>query len=718
LKILRYLKPEWKAALMIFVLLIAQALCELALPRYTSVLVDVGVQQYGIDSAAAEQLGQDTFDALMLLMEEDEAALAADAYRLEDGVYILHQKDSGTLQALGAAFELPMAVLYGAAQMPGAQASPDRLTKALASGVVNRETLLAQVEQMLAAQGGGERSMLKQTAVRFVKEEYDRLGLDTGRIQRSYLVAAGGRMLAVTLLMGATMVVSGFVSGRTSARIGRRLRGRLFDKVLAFSTAEINRFSTASLITRSTNDVQQVQQASMMLLRMVLYAPILGIGGILRVLETRSGIGWIVVVAVASMSAMVLLFSTIAIPKFKALQKQTDRLNLVSREILTGVSVVRAFTREAYEEQRFEEANRTLAGTNRFIGRTFSLLMPTMMLIMNIIVLMIIWFGARGVDLGTMQVGTMIAFISYTMQVVMAFMMVSMSAMFLPRAGVASDRIEEVLNTPLTVEDKPAGQDLPAVWHGRVRFEGVTFRYPDAEQDVLHVVSFEALPGQTTAIIGGTGSGKSSIIHMIPRFFDVTGGRVTVDGIDVRDIPLKTLRSLIGFVPQKGVLFKGDIRSNIKFADKDMPDEAMEEAARIAQAEAFILDKEEGYDSSIAQGGDNVSGGQKQRLSIARAIAAKPKILLFDDSFSALDYRTDLALRRALARSRRDVTVIVVAQRIATVMHADRIIVLDNGAVVGAGTHAELLRTSSVYREIAQSQLTADELAGKAGEGA
>ncbi len=714
MKALRYLKPEWRAVLIIFVLLVGQAMAELALPSYTRRLVDIGVQQFGIENPAALYLSEDSFKDLSAYLTPEQMDVLNASYTLRDGVYERIVHDEADVKALSDILALPMAAQYTLAHMPD-NAQTTAMKAMIATGLIDKETILTRAREMLGTQGAMGDTMLEQGAVQYVRAEYEKLGLDVGRIQRGFLWRAGLEMLGVTLLMGLIVVASSFVGSRTSARIGKRLRGQLFSQVLHFSSAEINRFSTASLITRTTNDVQQVQHTSMMITRAVLYAPILGIGGIIRVLQTRSGIGWIVVVAVAAMVALITSMALLAVPKFKIMQKLTDRLNLVSREILTGVSVIRAFTREEYEEQRFDKANVDLMRVYRFINRVFTMLMPVMMLLMNMITLMIVWFGARGVDAGTMQVGTMIAFISYTMQVVMAFMMISMSAIMLPRANVATERIQEVLETQPSIRE-PEHPVLDKEFTGHVRFEQVSFRYPDATEDVLHDISFDAPPGQMTAIIGGTGSGKSSVLHMIPRFFDVTHGRVTIDGVDVRDIPLDTLRALIGLVPQDSVLFTGDIASNIKFADEDMPDARMQEAASIAQAADFIAEKEKGYEEPIAQGGTNVSGGQKQRLSIARAIAKAPKILLFDDSFSALDYRTDLQLRRQLRTRLAHTTVIVVAQRIASVMQADRIIVLENGAIAATGTHQELLASSPAYREIASSQLSEQELSGKAGD--
>lgn len=520
-------------------------------------------------------------------------------------------------------------------------------------------------------------------------------------------------MLLLSVIMMAAAILTGLLASRVAAKIGRDLREKVFRKVVSFSHAEMDRFSTASLITRSTNDIQQVQMVCVMLLRIVLYAPIIGIGGVVKVMGTRTGMGWIIGVAVAVIILVVLVLMQIAMPRFKKMQTLVDRLNLVSREILTGVPVIRAFSRERFEEKRFDKANRDLMGTQLFTSRVMNFMMPLMMLIMNGITLLIVWFGAKGIDLGNLQVGDMLAFITYTMQIVSAFLMITMISIMLPRAGVAAERIDEVLNTEPGITDKESVKDGQLEQaKGEVRFEHVSFCYPNADEDALKDIDFTALPGMTTAIIGSTGCGKSTLLHLIPRFYDVTGGKITIDGVDIRDISQHKLRSLLGFVPQKGVLFSGDIASNIKFGGSHITDEAMTEAARIAQAEEFIMEKPEGYHSEIAQGGTNVSGGQKQRLSIARAIAKDSKIFLFDDSFSALDYKTDVALRRALTEKMRDAAVIIVAQRISTILHADQILVLDEGKIVGRGTHEELLESCETYQEIARSQLSEAELKG------
>ena len=532
-------------------------------------------------------------------------------------------------------------------------------------------------------------------------------------VQLNYLLHTGMKMLGMTLLMLLSAVLVGLLSSRAGALIGKTLREKVFKKVISFSHAEIDQFSTASLITRSTNDIQQIQMVSVMLLRMVAYAPIIGLGGIIKVANTRTGMDWIIVVAVGAIFVLVITLMKIALPKFKIVQTLIDRLNLVSREILTGIPVIRAFSREKHEIKRFEEANRDLMKTQLFTNRIMTFMMPIMMLIMNSITVLIVWAGARGVNQGNLQVGDMMAFITYTMQIVMAFLLLTMISIMLPRAGVAADRIEEVLNTEAIIKDAEATRDdeLKEV-KGEITFEQVHFRYPNADEDALENISFTASPGKTTAIIGSTGCGKSTLLHLIPRFYDVTAGRILIDGVDIRQLSQKKLHSFLGFVPQKAVLFSGTIASNLTFGGEHITEERMKKAASIAQAEEFICQKKEQYDSEIAQGGNNVSGGQKQRLSIARAIAAEPKIYLFDDSFSALDYKTDAALRKALRENTKEATVIIVAQRISTILHADQILVLEDGKIVGQGTHEELLKNCEEYLEIAKSQLSEAELKG------
>lgn len=697
-KILKYLKDSRLSALAILALLVVQALCDLALPQYTADIVDIGIGQQGIDSVAPQKMRAETLEKLSLFLQEADIAAVEAAYTLdEEGVYIRNTDKAETVKELEEILAAPMALLSAAGDIGGQEGALKDF-----SG--------AGLEDMLA---GMSDSLITQRAILSVQEEYRALGMDLGRIQTDYLWRTGGKMLLLSVLMMAAAILTGLLASRVAAKIGRDLREKVFRKVVSFSHAEMDRFSTASLITRSTNDIQQVQMVCVMLLRIVLYAPIIGIGGVIKVMGTRTGMGWIIGVAVGVIILVVLVLMQIAMPRFKKMQTLVDRLNLVSREILTGVPVIRAFSRERFEEKRFDKANCELMDTQLFTSRVMNFMMPLMMLIMNGITLLIVWFGAKGIDLGNLQVGDMLAFITYTMQIVSAFLMITMISIMLPRAGVAAERIDEVLNTEPGITDKEVVKDeqLEQV-KGVVRFERVSFRYPNADEDALKDIDFTALPGKTTAIIGSTGCGKSTLLHLIPRFYDVTGGKITIDGVDIRDISQHKLRSLLGFVPQKGVLFSGDIASNIKFGGDRITDEAMTEAARIAQAEEFITAKPEGYHSEIAQGGTNVSGGQKQRLSIARAIAKNSKIFLFDDSFSALDYKTDVALRRALADKMRDAAVIIVAQRISTILHADQILVLDEGKIVGRGTHEELLKSCETYQEIARSQLSEAELKG------
>ena len=750
-KIFKQLARHWAVCLVVFALLFVQAYCDLALPDYTSKIVDTGIQQGGIESPLPQTVRQSTLDALSLLMNEEDAQKLQNAYQYylqDDGVLQLRSdltEDERT--ALEDAVTTPDIVLYmaasqaantpagqnsmgmtGLAEMPSAAADTETVTPTAA----DLDTVCSQFAAM-SQMPGFDRSMLqkqldsamsqldstllenlKSQSLLLVQLEYEAQGVAQD-VQMRYLFRVGGQMLALTLLMVAVAVAVGFLASRVSAAIGRDLRRETFSSVIGFSNAEIENFSTASLITRTTNDIQQVQFVCVILLRMVAYAPILGIGGVLHVVGSSSGLSWIVVLDVALLLLLLLFLMSVAMPKFKVMQQLVDRLNLVSREILTGIMPVRAFSREKFEEQRFDKANRELMGTQLFTNRAMVAMMPFMTLIMNGTSLLIVWFGGKAMDAGTMQVGEMIAFITYTMQIVMSFLMLAMVAVMLPRAGVAADRIDEVIRTKATIHDPDEATAKAAQthtdWQGVVQFEDVSFRYPGADSDALEHISFTAKPGETTAIIGSTGCGKSTLLNLIPRFYDVTGGKVTVDGIDVREIPQAQLHDLLGYVPQKGVLFSGTIDSNLKFGGEDITDAQVHKAAAIAQATDFIEAKPEGYQSPIAQGGSNVSGGQKQRLSIARAIAKNPKVYLFDDSFSALDYKTDVTLRRALKAQTDNATVIIVAQRISTVLHANQILVLDEGKLVGKGTHAQLMVSCPEYQEIARSQLSQKELA-------
>ena len=752
-KIFKQLARHWAVCLVVFALLFVQAYCDLSLPDYTSKIVDTGIQQGGIESPLPDTVRQSTLDALSLLMREEDAAAFQNAYTADGDVLCLRTDlTADERTALEDAVTTPDIVLYLAAaqaantpagqtgmgmtgladlQASGADRNPDTETETVAPAAEDLDTVCGQFaamsqmpgfrrdavqQQLTGAIGQLDDTVvenLKSQALLLVGLEYEAQGI-AHDVQMHYLYKVGGQMLALTLLMVAVSIAVGFLASRVSAAIGRDLRRETFSSVIHFSHAEIENFSTASLITRTTNDIQQVQFVCVMLLRMVAYAPILGIGGVLHVIGSSSGLSWIVVLDVAVLLLLILFLMNVAMPKFKIMQTLVDRLNLVSREILTGIMPVRAFSREQFEEQRFDKANKDLMGTQLFTNRAMVAMMPFMTLIMNGTSLLIVWFGGKAMDNGTMQVGEMIAFITYTMQIVMSFLMLAMVAVMLPRAGVAADRIDEVIRTKATIHD-PDEADAKAAkehknWQGVVEFHDVSFRFPGADSDALEHISFTAKPGETTAIIGSTGCGKSTLLNLIPRFYDVTGGSVTVDGIDVRQMPQAQLHDLLGYVPQKGVLFSGTIDSNLKFGGDHITDAAVKKAAAIAQATEFIDAKPEGFQSPIAQGGSNVSGGQKQRLSIARAIAKDPKIYLFDDSFSALDYKTDVALRRALKAQTDNATVIIVAQRISTVLHANQILVLDEGRLVGKGTHAQLMASCPEYQEIARSQLSQKEL--------
>ncbi len=714
-KIMKYLGEHKAAVLIIFVLLIVQAYCDLSLPQYMSDIVDIGIQQSGIAYAVPEELREQTFHGLLLFVPEEDEAKLRDSYeKAEDGNYKLKDLSEEELQEMEKLLGMPMVAMSSMTEETGMEIGV--LQAMIEGGQMTKEQVLQAEQAAKEKMGDMGESIISQRARLVVKEEYEALGYHMADYQNRYMLRTGGKMLAVSVIMMLAAIVVGFFASRTSAKIGMSLRDRVFKKVVKFSNSEIEKFSTASLITRSTNDIQQVQMVSVLLLRMILYAPIIGIGGVLKVTGTKTGMGWIIGIAVGSIILLVGVLMSVTMPKFKKMQTLVDRLNLVSREILTGVPVIRAFSREKFEEKRFAGANEDLMRTQLFTSRVMSMMMPAMMLIMNCITVMIVWFGAKGVDLGNLQVGDMMAFITYTMQIVMAFLMITMVSVMLPRAGVAADRIEEVIRTKETILDPPESAGSRGNWRGEVAFEDVSFRYPGADEDAVCHISFRARPGQTTAIIGSTGCGKSTVLNLIPRFYDVTAGRVTMDGVDIRQMSQKELRSLIGYVPQKGVLFSGTIASNIGFAGS-ITEEQVQEAAEIAQAQAFILEKEGQYASPIAQGGTNVSGGQKQRISIARAIAKNPKVYLFDDSFSALDYKTDVALRKALGKKTKEAAVIIVAQRISTILHADQIIVLEEGAVAGIGTHRELMENCETYQEIAKSQLSEEELVNQGGAG-
>lgn len=710
-KIFRYLKDYKRFVVCIILLLVVQAYCDLSLPQYMSDIVDIGIQQGGIEHVAPDEMREETLENLCVFMSDQDEKTLRDAYeKNDDGNYELTLKKKAEIEELDDILGMPMLVMSSMEEQNGMDAATIRAM--VESGQMTKEQILESEEAMEDQLGDMSDTIISQKALLVVQEEYEALGWDMGDYQNSYMLRTGGKMIGMSVVMMAAAILAGMLAAYTSAGVGRDLRDKVFKKVVSFSNSEIEQFSTASLITRSTNDIQQIQMVEVMLLRIVIYAPIIGIGGVIKVASTRTGMGWIIGVAVGAIILVVGILMSVTLPKFKKMQTLVDRLNLVSREILTGVSVIRAFSREKFEEKRFEGANKDLMKTQLFTTRVMSMMMPVMMMIMNCVTVGIVWFGSKGVDLGNLQVGDMMAFITYTMQIVMAFLMITMVSIMLPRAGVAAGRIDEVLNTKAEILDPEKPQDdSKAQWKGEIAFEDVSFRYPGADENAIQDISFTAEPGKTTAIIGSTGCGKSTLLNLIPRFYDVTDGKITVDGVDIREITQHKLRDLIGYVPQKGVLFSGTIASNIGFAG-EIPQEKIQEAAQIAQAEEFISEKEEGYDSPIAQGGTNVSGGQKQRLSIARAIAKSPKVFLFDDSFSALDYKTDVVLRKALNEKISDATVIIVAQRISTILHADQIIVLDEGKIVGKGTHEELIKTCEAYQEIAKSQLSEKELKG------
>ena len=728
----KYAASYWKAMIAIMLILFVQAFCDLSLPAYTSNIVNVGIQQGGIEDEIPEQIAREEMDKLLLFVSEEDGQKVMDAYEedtesYEKDAYVLKESVSGDeeqMKELQDILKLPMMMTTGFES--GSDMTKEvesQLKSSLPDGTVSEDTTIFDIMKMLPGEQRtamvekmGEQmddlpdTILDQAAVSYCKSVYQDLGMDMEKIQTGYLAKTGGMMIALAFLGMAASVLVGFLASRVGASAGRDLRGRVFHKVVGFSNHEFNQFSTASLITRSTNDIQQIQMLIVMLLRMVLYAPILAIGGVFQVMKTNVSMSWIIGLAVIIIACMVLLLFVVAMPKFKMLQKLVDKLNLVTREILTGLSVIRAFSTEKHEEKRFDDANVELTKTNLFVNRAMTFMMPAMMLVMNGVSVLIVWTGAHGISDGQMQVGDMMAFIQYTMQIIMGFLMLCMISIMLPRAAVAADRVEEVLKSETIICDPERPEVLPEQGEGVLSFDHVSFKYPGADEDVLQDITFTARPGQTTAIIGSTGSGKSTLVNLIPRFYDVTEGKITLDGIDIRDIKQHDLREKLGYVPQKGVLFSGNIASNIMFGNQDGTEEEMKEAAEIAQATEFIETKPEGYESPIAQGGSNVSGGQKQRLSIARAIAKHPQVFIFDDSFSALDYKTDVTLRHALAEKTRESTVLIVAQRISTILHAEQILVLDDGKIVGKGTHAELLKNCEVYREIAESQLSRAEL--------
>ncbi|RGF64891.1 ABC transporter ATP-binding protein [Ruminococcus sp. AM29-19LB] len=736
----KYAASYWKAMIAILLILVLQAYCDLSLPAYTSDIVNVGIQQGGIEDEVPRQIATEEMEKLLLFVSEDDQQTVMDAYT-EDNTsykkeaYVLKDsvaEDEHTLRKLKEILQIPMMMTSGiesgsdtTKQME--EKLKEQMSQGMSQGMPQsvplddmsmfdllkmlpaeqRTTMVEKIEEQMSEMPD---TILDQAAVSFCRSAYKDLGMDMDQTQIHYLLKTGGQMAALALLGMAASIMVAFLASRVGASAGRDLRSGVFHKVVGFSNNEFNHFSTASLITRSTNDIQQIQMLIVMLLRMVLYAPILAIGGVLQVMKTNVSMSWIIGLAVIIIAFVVLLLFLVVMPKFKVLQNLVDKLNLVTREILTGLPVIRAFSTEKHEEERFDDANRTLTKTNLFVNRAMTFMMPVMMFVMNGVSVLIVWTGAHGISDGQMQVGDMMAFIQYTMQIIMGFLMLCMISIMLPRAAVAADRVEEVLKSETMIHDPKQEKHFPEDGKGVLTFEHVFFRYPGADEDVLEDITFTAKPGETTAIIGSTGSGKSTLVNLIPRFYDVTSGDITLDGVDIREVKQHELREKLGYVPQKGVLFSGDIASNIMFGNSHGSDDEMIEAADIAQATEFIDTKPEKYKSPISQGGSNVSGGQKQRLSIARAIAKHPQVFIFDDSFSALDYKTDVTLRRALAEKTSGSTVLIVAQRISTILHAEQIIVLDEGKVAGKGTHAELLKNCPVYREIAESQLSKKEL--------
>lgn len=762
-KLLKNVRPYWKQVLIIIALLIVQAFCDLSLPQYTSDMIDTGIQNSGIEHILPEKITKEEYTYSTMFMTEEEQKQFEGAYKLEGDVYVLTIDDEKKLDELDDKLIVPIVMTYNMSNMEEssfkkmvaqtlaenpeteqAAAKVDSMTIEdiekmlniqlstkeaedengvmktyvdirpmmagfIANGSMDSELMSSSRQTMEKTIESIGSTQMKSMGIAFAVNCDTNAGIDVHNVQIKYLWAAGAKMIGMTMLMGAAAILLGYMASRVGAGVGRDLREKTFKQVVSFSNAEMDKFSTASLITRSTNDIQQIQMVISMMLRMILYAPVLGIGGIIKVINTGANMGWIIVLAVIIILGFVMVLMSLALPKFKLMQKLVDKVNLVSREILTGLSVIRAFGREKTEEERFDKANRELTKTQLFTNRVMTFMMPGMMLIMYCVTLLIVWVASKNIDGGTLQVGQMTAFITYSMMIIMAFLMLTAMSIMLPRAGVAAERIDEVIRTKSSIQEKENTKYIEKP-KGILKFSHVNFRYPGANGDVLEDIDFVAEPGKTVAIIGSTGCGKSTLVNLIPRFYDVTGGEISLDGEDIRDLSLKQLREVVGFVPQKGVLFSGTIDSNLRFGNEDATEEEIEQAAQIAQAASFIEEKPEKYQSAIAQGGTNVSGGQKQRLAIARAIAKHPKIFVFDDSFSALDMKTDAALRKALDDKIKDATVIIVAQRVSTILHADQILVLEEGKIVGKGTHEELLKNCEEYLQIAKSQLSAKEL--------
>ena len=760
-KLFKYLKQSWVAIFTILILLALQATTELSLPTYTSNIVNVGIQQSGIENATIKAIRESEMNKLTTFMNDSDKEKVLDNYKLvnkdnlskeefnnykkeypiikKESLYVLSTKDKDTIDKLSDILSKPMLIVYNMenssednkisdsmiSKMTGQNNMSANMDKSQMAKFMDdngdfdifayinampkeqKKEMLSQIDEQFVNLPD---AMLGQGAIKFVKAEYKAMGVDIDSIQMNYIFVTGLKMIGITIISVICSITVGFIAARVAATLGKNLRAMTFKKVMNFSKKEISEFSTASLITRSTNDIQQIQQMMVMMLRMVFFAPFMAIGGIIKALSTNLSMSWIIGLGVVCVFGIVLVMFTVVMPKFKILQNLVDRLNLVTREILTGLGVIRAFSNEKFEEDRFDVANKDLTKVNMFVNRMMSCMMPAMMLIMNLISILIVWVGAKNIDLGNMQVGDMMAFIQYTMQIVMSFLMISMVSVMMPRAAVSANRIDEVLTTDISIKEIDKVEEFNDNKKGLVEFKNVSFQYPDADEKILHDISFTAKPGQTTAFIGSTGSGKSTLINLIPRFYDVTEGEIKVDGVNIKNASIHDLRERIGYVPQKGVLFSGTIDSNIKYGNKTASEEVVETASRVAQATEFIDSKPDRYETPIAQGGSNVSGGQKQRLSIARAIAKEPEIYIFDDSFSALDFKTDAKLRRALKEETGDATVLIVAQRISTILHAEQIVVLDQGKIVGIGNHKQLLKNCEVYKEIALSQLSKEEL--------
>lgn len=746
LNLLKHLKPFVGSMILAIALLFVQAICDLSLPDYMSNIVNVGIQQGGVENAVPKVIKSSEMEKLFIFMNDDEKNVVDDNYTLlnkdnlttdeynkyikdypelkNESIYKLNTKEEEKIDKLNDIFGKPMLIVsmlesQGFNGIPGIDGmapqgvdlstmDPFEMLNMMPQEQI--DSMLSNVDEKLSDM---PESMITQSATSYVKEQYKEIGINTDRLQSNYVIIAGIKMVGIALISMAATVIVSFIAARVAAALGRNLRKDVFNKVVGFSNAEFDEFSTASLITRTTNDIQQIIMLVVMGLRIVFYAPILGVGGVIKVINTGASMGWVIGVAVISILLLVIVLFTFAMPKFKSVQKLVDRLNLVTRERLTGMLVIRAFSTQKHEEEKFEVANKNLTRTNLFVNRVMTVMMPLMMFIMNIITLLIVWVGSHRIDEGIMQVGTMMAFMQYTMQIIMAFLMISMVSVILPRAMVSAQRVSEVLNVDVAIKDSEKLQMFNDDEKGTIEFKNVSFRYPGADEDVISDVSFKAFPGETTAFIGSTGSGKSTLINLIPRFYDATEGEILIDGVNIKNVSQYDLREKIGFIPQKGLLFSGTIESNLKYGGDHITDEDMIKASEIAQAMEFINSKEEGFNTEIAQGGTNVSGGQKQRLAIARAIAKKPEVFIFDDSFSALDFKTDAKLRKAINTELKESTLLIVAQRISTIMNANQIIVLDEGKVVGKGTHKELMENCEVYQQIALSQLSKEELSNE-----